>query len=585
MRIGFLICIFLFGFIAAAEADAQAQPAAPAQPVPDKRVALVIGNNAYKELKALDNPGADAQSLAQLLASRGFDTISCDGKRPGCFDLTRDGLSAAIGQLKAKAQDSALAFVFYAGHGMEAAEGNVLAPIDADIDCERQQVARGVLVDEVLEALAGAKQKIVVLDACRDNPLGQICPPATKAKLTFRDFKVPNAGNFLLVSSTKPGQVASDGLAGSHSPFARALLAALSGAPNIHFDQVFNRVAKTVIEETSKGVFTQIPEVLIRGGAPETCLAGEACAADPRAAALSGELEALKRDRARDQELGETAKEYLAQIEKQRGKPLSEDERRRELASLKEATRSLAARNDNRGERALERLKSGDTGEAKRLFQEDIDAEEAEEKAEAQRRAERRKKAAASARNIAALARWTNVAEAVAYYKRATDLDPDDADTWNDYARAAQDAGRTDEAKAAFEQAALKACGEDAESIRYWALNGQGDIALAQGSLPEALRIYRDSAQEAMDRLAKADPNNAQWQRDLSVCYVNVGDVLVAQGNLPEALKAFQAQPRHSRPPRQSRSQQCRVAARSLRQLRQGRRCPPEPRRSARPSK
>ncbi len=102
--------------------------------------------------------------------------------------------------------------MFYAGHGMEAAEGNVLAPIDADIDCERQQVARGVLVDEVLEALAGARQKIVVLDACRDNPMGQICPPATKAKLTFRDFKVPNAGNFLLVSSTKPGQVASDGL-------------------------------------------------------------------------------------------------------------------------------------------------------------------------------------------------------------------------------------------------------------------------------------------------------------------------------------------------------------------------------------
>ena len=119
-----------------------------------------------------------------------------------------------------------------------------------------------------MEALAGAKQKIVVLDACRNNPLGEICPPATKAKLTFRDFKVPDAGNFLLVSSTKPGQVADDGLAGAHSPFARALLAALSGTPNVHFDQVFNRVSKTVIEETSKGNFTQIPEMLIRGGAP-----------------------------------------------------------------------------------------------------------------------------------------------------------------------------------------------------------------------------------------------------------------------------------------------------------------------------
>ena len=255
MRIVFLAYLFLFSFIAAASA------------APDKRVALVIGQNAYTNIRALKNPGIDAQSFARILAERGFDVISCDGKRPGCFDLTRDGLTAAIKQLAAKSQGANLAFVFYAGHGMEAAEGNVLAPVDAGIDCARHQVERGVLVDEVLEALAGAKQKIVVLDACRNDPLGQICPPATKAKLTFRDFKIPNAGNFLLVSSTKPGQVADDGLPGAHSPFARALFAALTATPNVHFDQVFNRVAKTVIEETSKANFTQIPEMLIRGGA------------------------------------------------------------------------------------------------------------------------------------------------------------------------------------------------------------------------------------------------------------------------------------------------------------------------------
>ncbi len=533
MRIAFLIGIFLFGFIAAAQADA------PATPALDKRVALVIGNNAYKELHALGNPGADAESLAQLLGERGFDTISCDGKRPGCFDLTRDGLSAAIAQLKAKSQDAALAFVFYAGHGMEAAEGNVLVPVDAAVDCERQQVARGVLVDEVLEALAGAKQKIVVLDACRNNPLGEICPPATKAKLTFRDFKVPDAGNFLLVSSTKPGQVADDGLAGAHSPFARALLAALSGTPNVQFDQVFNRVSKTVIEETSKGNFTQIPEVLIRGGAPEDCLAGTACAADPQAAALREELAALQRDRARDQELGETAKEYLAQIEKARGKPLSEDERRVELASLKEATRSLAARNDNRGERALEKLKTGDTGEAERLFQEDLDAEQSEERAEAQRLSDRRKKAAASAKNIAALARWKDVAKAVAYYKRALDLDPDDAKTWKEYANAAIDAGHTDEAKAAFEQAARKAAGKNAASVEYWAANGRGDIAKAQGSVPEALQFYRNGLAIA-ERRANAEPGNTEWQARLAASYVKIAYSQEAQADLAGALGYFE---------------------------------------------
>ena len=525
MRFVFLICTLLLGMAAA-------------QAAPEKRVALVVGNNAYKPLKPLDNPRLDAERMARLLAERGFDTVSCDGKRPGCFDLTRDGLTAAIAKLAAKAKGADLAFVFYAGHGVGAPEGNMLVPVDADADCARQQVARGVLVDEVLEALAGAKQKIVVLDACRNNPLSEICPPATKAKLSFRDFKIPDAGNFLLVSSTKPGQTADDGLPGAHSPFARALFASLAATPNVHFHQVFDRVSKAVIEETSKGAFTQIPEMLIRGGAPETCLAGEGCAADPHAAALTAELDSLKRDRARDQELGETAKEYLAQLEKQRGKPFSEDERRRELASLKEATRSLAARNDNRGERALAKLSAGETSEAERLFQEDLDAGAAEERAQAQRLLEQRKKRAASARNIAALARWKDVAKAAAYYKQAVDLDPDNAQTWDDYARAAQEAGRTDDAKAAFEQAAAKASGEEAENIRYWATNGRGDVLVDQGNLTGALESYRGSL-GIRDRLAKADPNNAGWQRDLSVSYEKVGDVLVAQGNLTGALESY----------------------------------------------
>ena len=63
-------------------------------------------------------------------------------------------------------------------------------------------------------------------------------------------------------------------------------------------------------------------------------------------------------------------------------------------------------------------------------------------------------------------------------------------------------------------------------------------MLVAQGNLPEALKSFRDALAIA-DRLAKADPGNAGWQRDLSVSYNKVGDVLVAQGNLPEALKSF----------------------------------------------
>ena len=85
--------------------------------------------------------------------------------------------------------------------------------------------------------------------------------------------------------------------------------------------------------------------------------------------------------------------------------------------------------------------------------------------------------------------------------------------------------------------------------------------SMAQGNLAEALKAYRDSLAIA-ERLAKADPGNAGWQRDLSVSYEKVGDVLMDQGNLPEALKAYRDSLAISRAPRQGRSRQCRMAGR-----------------------
>ena len=65
-----------------------------------------------------------------------------------------------------------------------------------------------------------------------------------------------------------------------------------------------------------------------------------------------------------------------------------------------------------------------------------------------------------------------------------------------------------------------------------------GDVLVAQGKLTEALKSYRDSL-VIFDRLARSDPGNAGWQRDLSVSFIKVGDVLVAQGKLTEALKSY----------------------------------------------
>src|SRR5262252_860225 len=120
-----------------------------------KRVALVIGNDSYQSLSKLNNPRLDAARLAGLLASNSFDVVSCDGARPGCFDLTREGMLDALETLRGKADGADLAMVFYAGHGMEGADGNVLAPVDVEVsDCTERALRRGVPLDALFKAVA-----------------------------------------------------------------------------------------------------------------------------------------------------------------------------------------------------------------------------------------------------------------------------------------------------------------------------------------------------------------------------------------------------------------------------------------------
>jgi Caspase domain len=79
MRIAFLACFLSYCFIGTSQA------------APEKRVALVIGQNAYANFNSLDNSVPDARTMAALLAKNGFEVISCDGKE-ACFDLSRGGL-------------------------------------------------------------------------------------------------------------------------------------------------------------------------------------------------------------------------------------------------------------------------------------------------------------------------------------------------------------------------------------------------------------------------------------------------------------------------------------------------------------
>ena len=131
----------------------------------DRRVALVIGNSAYQRVAKLPNPVNDARAVAALLRGAGFDVVESR------FDLDAASLRRAMGDFTDIANDADVAVVYYAGHGIEVDGNNYLIPVDAvlarDVDVEDETVS----VDRVMKALDPAKRlRLVILDACRDNP-------------------------------------------------------------------------------------------------------------------------------------------------------------------------------------------------------------------------------------------------------------------------------------------------------------------------------------------------------------------------------------------------------------------------------
>ncbi len=395
----------------------------------------------------------------------------------------------------------------------------MLTPIDAKVNCETGAIGQGVPVELLLRAAEPAKYKFLILDACRDNPLGEICPGLKGKKLSFTRIEAGALRGLLLVTSTQFGQTALDGPLGTHSPFAKALLASLKANPNIYFEQVMNEVARATYEDAQAHYgFLQIPGKVVGGAAPADCLAGKDCVGDPRMASLAAENEQLASDAA-------GVRSLLADDERARGKPYTAEERKTRVAQLQATLASIGKSCDPLRQEARRLIGEGNVAGGEAKLDEALDADE-KAAAEQERMArERRTAAAKSARDLAVLASGKDALKALAYYRRATKLDPSDADVWNDYAQAAQDAGHTDEAKAAFEQAALKASGEGADEIRFWAANGRGDIAFAQGNLPEALQYYH-GAQLAITPLSVQRPADERWQRDLSVSYEKVAGVL-----------------------------------------------------------
>ena len=192
-------------------------PQAPAANA-GRRIALIIGNGAYRNVHPLDNPPRDAKLIAGALHDVGFQTVTLSN------DLTRDKFFEALKSFASDAEKADWAVVYYAGHGFEIGGVNYLVPVDARLAADKDAETEAVALEQVIAAVGGARKlRLVMLDACRDNPFAPTMQRTIALKLVDKGFSniEPGAG-FMVVYAAKHGETALDG-DGVDSPFATAV--------------------------------------------------------------------------------------------------------------------------------------------------------------------------------------------------------------------------------------------------------------------------------------------------------------------------------------------------------------------------
>ena len=209
----------------------------------ESRLALVIGQSAYRSVPALPNPANDAKAVTQMLTDSGFEVSTAADLSQGQM---REAVSDFAGKVAAKGADT-VALVFYAGHGLQIDGENFLVPVDIDPKREADIPIQAVRLNDILNTLTSvpSKMRILMLDACRNNPFPDL--KTAGGGLAIVDAKIGAPGTFLSFS-TSPGAVAEDG-SGSNSPYTNALLAA-GKEQNIPIEETFKRVRLAVNKVT-----------------------------------------------------------------------------------------------------------------------------------------------------------------------------------------------------------------------------------------------------------------------------------------------------------------------------------------------
>lgn len=176
-----------------------------------KNVALIIGNSNYDYSSTLKNQLNDSLLVSASLKAAGFDEIKIS------HDSNFAKMNETLREFALLSSDAEIAIIYYAGHDIESKGQNWLIPTDARLKADTDLHYETIEINNVIKSMQGAKTKILVIDACRDNPFSRTW--RARKRSISRGLSAIEADDIFVILSAAPGQVAADG-EGNNSPFA-----------------------------------------------------------------------------------------------------------------------------------------------------------------------------------------------------------------------------------------------------------------------------------------------------------------------------------------------------------------------------
>jgi hypothetical protein len=211
----------------------------------DKRVALVIGNSNYQNVVALTNPANDATAITEMFRKASFEVV--ESRR----DLKYMEMRRALRDFTDKARGADIAVIYFAGHGLEVDGVNYVVPVDATLERDADADDEAIALNRILLAAEPAtKLRLIILDACRDNPFAKKMKRTIASRSLGRGLASVEANkpNTFIAFAAKEGATAADG-DGQNSPFSAALVKYLI-KPGLDIRKAFGFVRDDVMNAT-----------------------------------------------------------------------------------------------------------------------------------------------------------------------------------------------------------------------------------------------------------------------------------------------------------------------------------------------